>query len=80
VPYYLGGYHTPKYLQYFLDQKPLKMLVIAVAEDAIQKGHWKRLEKWVSKTRETDGRVYLMEGASKFRDEWEKEVRGGESF
>jgi hypothetical protein len=56
------------------------MLVIAVAEDAIQQGHWKQLEKWVSKTRKTDGRVYLIEGASKFQDEWEKEVRGRESF
>jgi hypothetical protein len=79
VPYFLGGRHHTKHLQHFLDLKPLKMLVIAVAEDVIRKGHWKRLEKWVRKMRETDGRVYLVESGSKLRDEWEKEMRGGES-
>jgi hypothetical protein len=80
VPYRLGGRHKPKQLRHFLDLESLEMLVIAVAEDVIEKGHWKRLKKWVRKTRETDGRVYLVEGSSNFRDEWENEMRGGESI
>ena len=56
------------------------MFAISVAKDVIQKGHWKRLEKWVHKGRETDGRVYLVENGSKIRNEWEKEMRGGESI
>jgi hypothetical protein len=78
VPYCLGGGHKAKHLQYFLDLKSLKMLVIAVAEDVIKQGHWKRLQKWVRDIRETDGRVYLVPCSSTLRDEWEKESRGGE--
>jgi hypothetical protein len=85
VPYGLGGsrpggYRLATLLRPFLNLKPLKMLVIAVAKNVIHKGRGRVLEKWVRKTRETDDRVYLMEGASNFQDEWENEVRGGESF
>jgi hypothetical protein len=80
VPYCLGGRHKPKQLQPFLDLQSLEMFVIAVAEDVVEKGYWKRLEKWVRKTRETDGRVYLVESGSNFRDKWENEMRGGESI
>ena len=80
VPYCLGGNHKAKDLQHFLDLKSLKMLVITVATDIVKKGRWKRLEKWVRKTRETDGRVYLVERGPIFRDEWELEIRSGDSI
>jgi hypothetical protein len=80
VPYCLGGHHKAKDLQHFLDLKPLQMLVITVAKDVIKNGRWKRLEKWVRKTRETDGRVYVVERGPIFRDEWELEMRGGDSI
>jgi hypothetical protein len=80
VPYCLGGHHKAKDLQHFLDLESLKILVITVATDVIKKGRWKRLEKWVRKTRETDGRVYLVERGPIFRDEWELEIRSGDSI
>ncbi|KIM77997.1 hypothetical protein PILCRDRAFT_11653 [Piloderma croceum F 1598] len=81
VPYYLDGFHKARHLQHILELKSLKMLVIAVATDIIREASWKRLEKWVRKTRETDGRVYLVKPSSVYiRDEWEAETRGGESI
>ncbi|KIM79714.1 hypothetical protein PILCRDRAFT_10199 [Piloderma croceum F 1598] len=80
VPYCLGGRVKLKQLRHFLDLESLEIFVIAMAEDVIRKGHWKRLEKWVRKTRETDRRVYLVESGSNFRDKWEYEMRGGESI
>jgi hypothetical protein len=58
------------------------MLVIVVAADIVERDEWKRLGKWISRTREKDGRVYLAHGPpdSEFRNEWEKEMRGGESI
>jgi hypothetical protein len=50
VPHCLGGHKNAKSLRHFLDLKSLKMLVIAVSKDVIEKWHWKRLQKWVCKT------------------------------
>jgi len=79
VPYYLDNFHKARHLQPILELKSLRMLVISVATDIIREANWKRLEKWVRKTRETDGRFYLVKRRSVYiRDEWEAETRGGE--
>ena len=82
VPYCLGGTHNAKELSHFLTLPSLTMLVIVLSVQAAQRGHWKRLGRWVRKTRETDGRVYIVEGCqlSELQAEWEDEVRGGESI
>ena len=80
MPYCLGGRTILKLLREFLDLGSLEMFVLAMAEDVIKRGHSKRLEKWVRKTRKTDGRVYLVESGSNFRDKWEHGMRGGESI
>jgi hypothetical protein len=81
LPYYRVGHHIAKHLEPLLELNSLKMLVIAVAKDTTSAAHWKRLEKWVHKTRKMDNRVYLIERYScYFRDEWEGEVRGGKSI
>jgi hypothetical protein len=77
VPYYDDSYHDARQLQPLLELESLRMLVISVNK-VVQ---WKGLEKWVRKTREADDRVYLVERLSVFlRDEWENEMRGGESI
>ena len=82
VPYCPGGTHNAKELPHFLTLPSLTMLVIVLSVQAAQRGHWKRLGRWVRKTRETDGRVYIVEGCqlSELQAEWEDEVRGGESI
>jgi hypothetical protein len=75
--------HKAKDLQPFLKLKLLKMLVITVPVDNVLEAHssCKELEKWVRKTRKTDARVYLMELCERpFVNEWEEEMRGGESI
>ena len=58
------------------------MLVVAMSDKVVRKGYWKKLERWVREVRETDRRVYLVEGGrlGGFLEEWEDEVRGGESI
>ena len=82
LPYCLRSQHDTRDLYDFLELQSLKMLVIALDVDIVRKGHWKKLGRWVRKARETDGRVYLVEcgGMSVFREEWNNEVRGGESI
>jgi hypothetical protein len=82
LPYCLRSQHDTRDLYDFLELQSLKMLVIALDVDVVLKGHWKKLGRWVRKARETDGRVYLVEcgGMSVFREEWNNEVRGGESI
>ena len=60
----------------------LTMLVIVLSVQAAQRGHWKRLGRWVRKTREMDGRVYIVEEGrpDDLQEEWEDELRGGESI
>jgi hypothetical protein len=57
------------------------MLVVPIIKDVIEEADREELEKWVHKVRQTDRRLYIVEGHSlHFRDEWEKEMRGGESI
>jgi len=71
----------PSDLQYFLNLHSLKMLVVPIIKDVIEEADREELEKWVHKVRQTDRRLYIVEGHSlHFRDEWEKEMRGGESI
>jgi hypothetical protein len=53
------------------------MLVIVMAHVTLRK----RFEGWMRKTRAKDSRIYFVElHDSELQDEWEKEVRGGESI
>jgi hypothetical protein len=82
VPYYFGGQHYIKNLHGFLRLRALTMLVVTMSDGVARKGYWKKLERWVREVRETDGRVYLVDGCRPggCREEWEDEVRGGESI
>jgi len=82
VPYYFGGQHYLKELRCFLSLRALTMLVVAIGDAVVRKGYWKKLGRWVREVRETDGRVYLVEGCRSggFREEWEDKVRGKESI
>jgi hypothetical protein len=81
VPYYDDSYHDARHLQPLLELESLKMLVISVPNEVNGGVQWKGLDKWVRKVREMDDRVYLVGRSSIFlRDEWESEMRGGESI
>jgi hypothetical protein len=73
----------PSDLQHLLDptRKSLKMLVVVIVKDVVQGVDREELEEWVRGVRKTDRRLYVLEGHSlHFRDEWEEEMRGGESI
>ena len=82
VSYCLGGTHDARELANLITLPSLMMLVVALSVQAARRGHWKKLGKWVRKTRETDRRVYIVEGCgpAQLQEEWEDEVRGGESI
>jgi hypothetical protein len=57
------------------------MLVVVIVKDVVQGVDREELEEWVRGVRKTDRRLYVLEGHSlHFRDEWEEEMRGGESI
>jgi hypothetical protein len=58
----------------------LKMLVVAVLVDLITEVDRVEIEKWLREVRQADQRLYMVERHSRdFRDEWENEMRGGET-
>jgi hypothetical protein len=73
----------PSDLQPLLDpaRKSLKMLVVVIVKNVVQGVDREELEEWVRGVRQTDRRLYVVEGHSlQFQDEWEEEMRGGESI
>ena len=82
LPYHSSRQHYIENLRGFLGLRALTMLVVAMSDEVVRKGYWKKLERWVRGVRETDGRVYLVEECrlGGFQEEWEDEVRGGESI
>jgi len=69
------------YLQRFLGLKTLKMLVVVILGDVVREKDRKELKGWVREVRQTDSRVFIIERHSlRIRDDWEKEMRGGESI
>jgi hypothetical protein len=82
MPYYFWSQNYIKNLHSFLRLRALTMLVVAMSDKVVRKGYCKKLERWVREVKETDRRVYLVEGGrlGGFREEWEDEVRGGESI
>ena len=84
VTYCLGGMHNARELARLLKlpSHKLMMLVVALSFQVAQRGHWKELGRWVRKTREMDGRVYIVEECrpDDLQEEWEDELRGGESI
>ena len=79
MPYYDSRRHQTMYLQPFLELQSLQMFVIIVILRCARSSHVS-LENWVRNVRETDTRVYLVNGwSADIQVEWEREMRGGES-
>jgi hypothetical protein len=79
-------YHHPSaqkllpLLNHVLEQQTLQVLVIVVLTDRSDDEDKERAYQWVKKARSTDPRVYVVERVSDhLQEEWEYEVRGGES-
>lgn len=56
------------------------MIVVAFDKDVADAADLSGLEEWVHITRKTDDRVYLLERFICSSDDWETEMRGGESI
>lgn len=69
------------YLRRFLGLKTLKMLVVVVLDDIVEAEDREDLKEWVRGVRQMDSRVYMVERhSSRIREDWEKEMRGGDSI
>jgi hypothetical protein len=69
------------HLRHFRGLKTLKMLVVVVLDDVVRARDREDVKEWVRGVRQTDSRVYMVERhSSRIREDWEKEMRGGDSM
>jgi hypothetical protein len=82
VPFYEWLQHGPR-LRTLLNLQSLQMLVVVIVTSLVTEGDRTQMEELVVDIRKIDSRIYLVESVDRgvdIQEQWEEEMRGGESI